>query len=69
MLNWECFADNAKADQSWVADDSQQLDATLSAGRSAQGALYFEVPKVAKSIELEYDINFWGNDKIIFVGK
>lgn len=69
MLNWECFADNAKADQSWVEDDSQQLDATLSAGRSAQGALYFEVPKGSKSIELEYDINFWGNDKIIFVGK
>lgn len=69
MVNWECYADDKKVDQSWAGDDSQQLDATLSAGRSAQGALYFEVPKEAKSIELEYDINFWGSDKIVFVGK
>ena len=44
-------------------------DATLSAGREAEGAVYFEVPTDAESIELEYDINFWQSDKIIFVGK
>lgn len=68
MMDWECYADNAKVDQTWIGDDNG-LDATLSAGRMTQGAVYFEVPIEAESIELEYDINFWQSDKIIFVGK
>ena len=32
MMDWECYADNSKADQQWIGDDSG-LDATLSAGR------------------------------------
>lgn len=68
MIDWECYADNSKVDQSWIGDDNG-LDATLSAGRMTQGTVYFEVPIDAESIELEYDINFWQNDKIIFVGK
>ena len=68
MMDWECYADNSKVDQTWIADDNG-LDATLSAGREAEGAVYFEVPEDAESIELEYDINFWQSDKIVFVGK
>lgn len=68
MIDWECYADNSKVDQTWVADDNG-LDGKLSAGREAEGAVYFEVPEDAESIELEYDINFWQSDKIIFVVK
>lgn len=68
MMDWECYADNSKVDQSWVGDDSG-LDATLSMGRETQGTIYFEVPQDAQSVELEYDVNFWQSDKIIFVGK
>ena len=68
MMGWECYADNAKADQTWIGDDNG-LDATLSAGRETQGTIYFEVPKDVQSVELEYDINFWQSDKIVFVGK
>lgn len=68
MMDWECYADNAKADQTWIGDDNG-LDATLSAGRETQGTIYFEVPKNVQSVELEYDINFWQSDKIVFVGK
>lgn len=68
MMDWECYADNSNVDQSWIGDD-YGLDATLSPGRTTQGSVYFEVPIEAESIELEYDINFWQNDKIIFVGK
>ena len=68
MMDWECYADNSKVDQTWIGDNNG-LDAKLSAGRSAEGTLYFEVPQNAEKIELEYDINFWGNDKIIFVAK
>lgn len=68
MMDWECYADNSKVDQAWISDDNG-LDATLSSGRTTQGKIYFEVPTDATSIELEYDINFWQSDKIIFVGK
>lgn len=68
MIDWECYADNKKVDQTWDLDNNG-LDATLSSGREAQGIVIFEVPIDAKSIELEYDINFWLSDKIIFVGK
>lgn len=68
MVDWECYADNAKVDQSWIGDNNG-LDATLSSGRTTLGAIFFEVPVEAEKIELEYDISFFGNDKIIFVGK
>lgn len=68
MIDWVCYADNSKADQTWIGDDNG-LDTTLSSGRETQGAIYFEVPIGAESIELEYDINFWQSDKIIFVAK
>lgn len=68
MMDWECYADNTKVDQSFIGDDNG-LDATLSSGRTTQGAVFFEVPVGAEKIELEYDIDFWQSDKIIFVGK
>ena len=68
MMDWECYADNSKVDQTFIGDDNG-LDATLSSGRTTQGAVFFEVPVGAESIELEYDINFWQSDKIVFVGK
>lgn len=32
-----------------------------------KGKIFFEVPKDAKEIKIEYDINFLTSDKIIFV--
>lgn len=68
MMDWECYADNQKVDQTWLGDESG-LDATLSSGRTTQGSVYFEIPVDAESIELEYSISFWNSDKIIFIGK
>lgn len=67
MLNWNCYADGYAMDQSWIGDDG--LDATLSAGKKAKGALYFEVPVDAQEITLEYDVNYFSSDKIVFVVK
>ena len=67
IISWNCYADGYAVNQSWVGDDV--LDTTISPGRKAKGALYFEIPQSAKSIELEYETNFWLEDKIIFVAK
>lgn len=68
MVNWECYADNSKCDQEWIGDNSG-LDGTISPGRETQGTIYFQVPENATDIELEYNINYLNENKIIFVGK
>lgn len=68
MVDWNCYADGYKVDQTWIGDDNG-LDATLSTGKKTKGAVFFEIPKEAQSIELEYETNFWTEDKIIFICK
>ncbi len=67
MLDWNCYADGYAVDQSWIGDDG--LDATLSAGKKAKGAIYFEVPEEAQEIELEYSVNYFTESKVIFIVK
>lgn len=68
MLGWTCYADDYKVDQTWIGDENG-LDGSVSPGKKAKGSVYFEVPADAESIELEYETNFWTEDKIIFVIK
>lgn len=68
MMDWECYADNQNADQTWLVDDNG-LDATLSPGRTTQGAVYFEIPEDAESIEIEYSVNLWTDERVVFVVK
>lgn len=64
----ECYADDMKCDLYLYAKDSSwaAID-TISPGRKVQAAVYYEVPKDAKKIEIEFDGNVWINEKIIFV--
>lgn len=64
LMSWSCYADDYSMEQSWVADDV--LDATISAGKKAKGAIYFEVPVDAEKITVEYETNFWTEKKVIF---
>ena len=60
-----CYADDVAAEQYYYADD--QLSATISSGRKTNGYVYFEVPKDAQNIEVEYETDFWSGNKAIFV--
>lgn len=64
VMSWGCYADGYAAEQSYIGDDD--IDATLSPGKKVKGAVYYEVPKDAKEIYLEYETNYWTEDKIIF---
>lgn len=68
MLGWTCYADDYKVDQTWIGDENG-LDGSVSPGKKSKGSIYFEIPKDAESIELEYETNFWTEDKIFFVVK
>ncbi len=65
VYDFDCYADNAAMENYFYADDD--LDATLSAGRTTSGRVYFEVPKDAETIEFEYEMDFWDDKKAIFV--
>ncbi len=64
-LDFTCYADDVAAEAYYYADD--QLSATISSGRKTNGYVYFEVPKDAQSIEVEYETDFWSGNKAIFV--
>lgn len=64
-FSFECYADGKSCDGFYGMDDA--LSATLSAGRKAKGTVAFEVPREAQTIEIEYEDNFWTENKIIFL--
>ncbi|MCD8241697.1 MAG: DUF4352 domain-containing protein [Lachnospiraceae bacterium] len=65
FYSFECYADGYSVDMYYSADDS--LSATLSAGRSVSGYIYFTVPEDAQIIEVEYTTNYFTADKITFL--
>ena len=68
--SFECYADGKKCEEFYGADDyaSPTLE-SISSGRTFSSVIYFEVPESASEIELEYESDFWSNDKIVFVVK
>ncbi len=64
-FSFNAYADGYSAEQFYGAED--QLSATLSAGRTTTGRVYFEVPADAKEIEVEYTPNVFLDRKIKFV--
>ena len=65
FYSFECYADGYNAEMYYGGEED--LSATLSAGRSTEGYLYFEVPEDAKDIEVEYESNFFTDEKIRFL--
>ncbi len=65
FYSFECYADGYSAAAYYGGDED--LSATLSAGRSTEGCVYFEVPADATEIEVEYETNLFTEDKITFV--
>lgn len=64
FYNFECYADGYNAQMKYFDEDT--LSATLSAGRSTSGCVYFEVPADAQELEVEYTENVFSDKKIKF---
>lgn len=67
-VEFNCYADGYDCETFYSVDDSS-FSATLSAGKKTKGNVYFEVPINATEIDLEYELNVWTSEKIIFVVK
>lgn len=63
-FSFKCYADGYDCSQTYNDDD---LSASLSSGRSADGAVYFEIPVDAKEVEVEYEYNMFSDKKVKFI--
>jgi len=61
--SFTCYADGYECESHYFDDD---LSLSLSNGRTGEGAVYFEVPEDAKSIEIEYEYDLWNSKKVQF---
>lgn len=67
-FNFKCYADGYEASQGLVTADNTLISITsLSPGRKASGIVVFEVPENASEIEVEYETDYWKQDKVIFI--
>ena len=67
-FEFNCFADGYDCEKFYSVDDSS-FGATLSKGKKAKGAVYYEVPEDANSIIVEYTLNAWTSSKVEFIIK
>lgn len=65
---FNCYADGYDCESFWSVDDSG-FSATLSANKKTKGSVYFEVPKDAEKIILEYENDVWTSNKVEFIVK
>ena len=66
-LSFSCNADDYEVETVYM--DDNELDADLSPGKKAKGPIFFEVPKDAKSIEIQYESDWWDSIKFTFIAK
>lgn len=63
--DFDCYADGYACEAFYSVDD-EFLSSTLSSGKKAKGNVYFEVPIDATSITLEYELNMWTDNRLVF---
>lgn len=66
-LSFSCNADDYEVETVYM--DDNELDADLSPGKKAKGPIFFEVPKDTKSIEIQYESDWWDSIKFTFIAK
>lgn len=66
LMSFNCYADSYQAEQAFFDTD---IDGTISPGKKLKGTMTFEVPEDAENIEMEYETNYWTEDKIVFIGE
>lgn len=66
--DFDCYADGYSCESFWSTEDSG-FSSTISSGKKAKGSVYFQVPKDATNITLEYETNVWTGSKLTFVVK
>ena len=65
-MSFNAFADGVAAETFYAGNDKyNDLSATLGKGKKAVGYLFYEVPKKADKITVEYNADFWTDGNAI----
>lgn len=71
MLSFEAYCDDYACDYSLSAllakGDQNQLDGTIASGKKMHGVIGYEVPTDWTQLEIQYTLDVWSDDKIVFV--
>lgn len=69
IYDFDCYADNESCEQQFISTEDFKngdfMNENLSSGRNVTFTTFYEVPKKAKSIQLEYEPSFWSDEKVI----
>ena len=65
ISSFDCYADGYDCEQYYGGENASST-LTISSGRKAKQTVYYEVPSDATEIELEYSVNMWTSDKLVF---
>ena len=69
-LDFNCYADDIAMEENYLLlDNYEHLSATISTGKKTVGYAFYEVPKNAESIVLEYEPSWFNNAKVEFIVK
>lgn len=64
----ECYADGEKCEEYYYADDYKDSTfESLSSGKKVKAVLYYEVPTTTTNAVLEYETDYWTDEKIEFI--
>lgn len=67
--DFKCYADGYACDDFYSVDDAGlegPFNTTLSAGKKVRGNIYFQVPKNAEKVTIEYTTNMFVDEKVVF---
>ncbi len=69
IYDFNCYADNKACNQEFIStedfEDNDNINDSLSPGRTITFTTFYAVPKKAKDIQLEYEPSFWSDEKLI----
>ena len=69
IYDFACYADNESCEQEYISTDDFKnndfINENLSPGRNVTFTTFYQVPKKAKNVQLEYESDVWTNEKII----
>lgn len=64
VFDFNCYADGYECEATYFDDD---ISASLSNGRTGDGAVYFEIPEGSVDVEIEYDLDWLEDKKVKFI--
>lgn len=71
VMSFEAYCDGYACDYSFNAlmakGDKDQLDGSVAVGKKMKGVVGYEVPADWTELEVQYTLDVWGDDKIVFV--